>query len=66
MGVSQDSLEECKVQSNQIIYAGSWNFKTYKVSVEILYSILEETGSNYIWGGGGESKCVMIILILVF
>ena len=25
---SSESLEERKVQSNQIIYAGSWNFKT--------------------------------------
>ena len=35
------------------MYAGCWNFKTLKVSVAILNSIREETGSQWsLWSTG--------------
>ena len=45
MGASQRVWRNARfVQSNQIIYAGSWNFKT----------------SNYAWGGGGLEQVYVL------
>ena len=41
------------MQLNQKMYAGCWNFKFLKVSVAILNSIREETGSQLSLRGGG-------------